>query len=82
MSPKLPRVTAGELVRALKRTSCAVDHQKGSHLFLRHQGRPGLVVVPMHSGRTLRLKNFHPSWTKPASRQRSCRHSCEEAEGL
>ena len=45
--PKLPRVTPAELVRALARAGFVRDHQKGSHLTLRHlDGRR--AIVPMH----------------------------------
>jgi predicted RNA binding protein YcfA (HicA-like mRNA interferase family) len=49
--PKLPRVTAGEVVRALRRAGFAEDHQTGSHLSLRHSSGCR-VVVPRH-GKTL-----------------------------
>jgi len=53
--PRLPRVTAAELLRALRRNGWEEDHQTGSHVILLHPGRPGRVSVPVHSGRTLRL---------------------------
>ncbi|MBI3976740.1 MAG: type II toxin-antitoxin system HicA family toxin [Chloroflexi bacterium] len=53
--PPLPRITATELVRALRRAGWEPDHQTGSHLILRHPQRPGRVTVPLHTGRTLRL---------------------------
>jgi predicted RNA binding protein YcfA (HicA-like mRNA interferase family) len=34
MSPKIPVITAKELVRALKRAGFTKDHQRGSHLTL------------------------------------------------
>ncbi len=34
MSPKIPIITAKELVRALKRAGFSKDRQKGSHLTL------------------------------------------------
>lgn len=50
---KQPRVTAAEALRALQRDGWYVDHRRGSHVYLRHPDRPGLVTVPVHAGRTL-----------------------------
>ena len=55
MSPKLPRLTAKELVAALKKLDFVEHHQKGSHLILKHLSRNCRVSVPMHSGRILKL---------------------------
>ena len=54
MSPKLPRVTARELLRALHRAGWYDSHQVGSHLTLRHPDRPGKIVVPVHAGAILK----------------------------
>lgn len=49
MSPKLPRVTCTELVRALRRAGWQDLRQSGSHVHLTHPDRPGsLVTVAMH----------------------------------
>jgi len=48
--PKLPRVSAARLVRALRRAGFAEDHQVGSHLTLIHPTTGQRVVVPMHPG--------------------------------
>ncbi len=58
MSPKLPRLTAAELLRALTRAGWYRSHQAGSHLTLRHPDRAGKVVIPMHSGDTLAPKTL------------------------
>jgi predicted RNA binding protein YcfA (HicA-like mRNA interferase family) len=51
VSPKQPRVTAGEVLHALGRAGWYVDHRKGSHVFLRHGDRPGMrVTVATHAG--------------------------------
>jgi predicted RNA binding protein YcfA (HicA-like mRNA interferase family) len=50
MSPKLPRVTAAQLLRALRRAGWETKRQDGSHLQLRHPDKPGLVTVAFHSG--------------------------------
>ncbi|MCL4467167.1 MAG: type II toxin-antitoxin system HicA family toxin [Chloroflexi bacterium] len=54
MSPRLPRVTATELLRALQRAGWYRDHQTGSHVFLRHEARPGTLNVPFHAGRVIK----------------------------
>lgn len=47
MSPRLPRLSGAEVVRALERAGFAVVSQRGSHRKLRHpDGR--VVIVPMH----------------------------------
>ena len=56
MSPKLPRVTATELLRALRRAGWVDFRQTGSHLHLTHPDKPGvLVTVARHAGYTLPL---------------------------
>ena len=58
MSPKLPRITARELLRALHRAGWAEDHQTGSHLFLRHPSRPGTAIVPIHARVVIKPKTL------------------------
>ncbi|MGH2459440.1 MAG: type II toxin-antitoxin system HicA family toxin [Chloroflexota bacterium] len=55
MSPKLPRITARELVRVLHRAGWYDDEQSGSHLSLRHPTRPGKLIVPNHKGTDLKV---------------------------
>jgi predicted RNA binding protein YcfA (HicA-like mRNA interferase family) len=50
VSPKLPRVTATELLRALRRDHWEVKRQDGSHIQLKHPDKPGLVTVAYHAG--------------------------------
>ncbi|MGD0061039.1 MAG: type II toxin-antitoxin system HicA family toxin [Verrucomicrobiia bacterium] len=50
MSPRLPAITAKDLVRFLKRQGFVEDRQRGSHLVLFHPATNRTVVVPMHSG--------------------------------
>ena len=46
--PRLPTVTAAQLIRALERTGFEVLRQTGSHVRMRHpDGR--VVTVPVHS---------------------------------
>ena len=53
MSPKLPRITARELLRALHRDGWEDVRQRGSHLQLAHPSKGGLVTVPVHTGKTI-----------------------------
>jgi predicted RNA binding protein YcfA (HicA-like mRNA interferase family) len=54
--PRVDRFTAAEAVRALQRAGWRQVRQRGSHAMFRHASRPGLIVVPMHAGRTLKPK--------------------------
>lgn len=48
---KLPRVTAKRVLKALQRSGFYIHHQAGSHVNLRHEGKPHLhVVIPFHGG--------------------------------
>lgn len=48
--PRLPQVTAQELIRFLKLQGFVEDRQAGSHLTLRHAGRSISITVPVHTG--------------------------------
>ncbi|MBI2940809.1 MAG: type II toxin-antitoxin system HicA family toxin [Chloroflexi bacterium] len=48
-------MTAAEFVRALRRDGWYFVRQRGSHRFFAHPTKPGIVVVPIHAGKTLRL---------------------------
>ncbi|HEX4055555.1 MAG TPA: type II toxin-antitoxin system HicA family toxin [Tepidisphaeraceae bacterium] len=50
MSSRLPAVTAREVVAALKKAGFRAINQKGSHLYLWHDGRKLLTGVPIHPG--------------------------------
>lgn len=52
MSPRLPNITAAQLVRALKRDGWVEIRQKGSHMTLERSGK--VVTIPMHASITLR----------------------------
>lgn len=58
MSPRLPRITAVELLRALKRDGWQESHQEGSHIQLKHPTKPGRVTVPCHRGDILNPKTL------------------------
>lgn len=52
MTPRLPRSTGAEVIRALGKAGFRVIRVKGSHHFLQHpDGRA--TVVPVHTGETL-----------------------------
>ncbi|MDA8187308.1 MAG: type II toxin-antitoxin system HicA family toxin [Dehalococcoidales bacterium] len=48
MSPKLPRITAAELIRASAHDGWHPVRQSGSHVILRHPEKTGRVVVANH----------------------------------
>jgi predicted RNA binding protein YcfA (HicA-like mRNA interferase family) len=52
--PKLPRVTETEVLAALRRDGWHTVTQRGSHVQLRHDVKPGRVTVPVHHGQVLR----------------------------
>lgn len=54
--PRQERLTVPEAVRALQRAGWRQVRQRGSHAMFRHASRAGLLVVPMHPGRTLKPK--------------------------
>jgi predicted RNA binding protein YcfA (HicA-like mRNA interferase family) len=46
----LPVVRPRQLIRALERAGFFVHHIRGSHHYLRHPDRPGLLItVPVHT---------------------------------
>ena len=47
--PKLPSVTANEIIKALKKIGFVEIRQKGSHLRLKHSDNR-IVTIPLHSG--------------------------------
>ena len=56
--PKLPRVTARQMLRALGRDGWQVESGVGSHLQLVHPTKPGKVTVPVHAGDVIGPKLF------------------------
>lgn len=59
MSPKLPRITGNEVIRALRRNGWYIDHHRGSHVYLKHPERPGMrITIPTHSGETIKPKTL------------------------
>lgn len=58
MSPRMPRITATELIRALRRDGWQQVRQSGSHMILKHPNKPGRVTVPIHINKILRLQTL------------------------
>lgn len=50
--PKLPRVTADKIIKALKKIGFEEVRQKGSHLRLKHPDNR-VVTIPVHTGKIL-----------------------------
>ena len=53
MSERLPRITATDLLQALRRAGWMPVRQTGAHLVLHHPDRPGRIVLPMHTRKTI-----------------------------
>ncbi len=58
MSPRLPRITAVDLLRALKRDGWQPIRQSGSHVTLQHPTKSGHVTVPKHAHVIIKLKTL------------------------
>jgi len=48
--PRMPQVSARELLRFLKSQGFVEDRQSGSHLTLWHEARKVSVTIPIHTG--------------------------------
>jgi len=55
MSPRLPRVTAAQIVRVLEKQGFRLTRQSGSHRIYKNEAGKR-VTVPFHSGKTLHPK--------------------------
>lgn len=55
LNPRLPRVTSTDFIRAIQRDGWYSVRQRGSHRFFAHDTKQGIVVVPVHPRRTLKL---------------------------
>ncbi len=51
-------MTAAQLLRALRKDGWQESRQVGSHLKLRHPREPGHVVVPIHSGESIKPRTL------------------------
>ncbi len=56
--PRLPRITASELARALAKEGWQVVRQGGSHIQLKHPTKPGRVTIALHAGATIKPKTL------------------------
>jgi len=46
---KLPQVKGDRLVSALRKEGWYIDRTRGSHVIMRHEGKPGTkIVIPVH----------------------------------
>ncbi|MGA2630952.1 MAG: type II toxin-antitoxin system HicA family toxin [Terriglobia bacterium] len=59
MSPKLPAVTAKDLVRVAQRAGFTFRRQRGSHAIYVRDADKARIVIPMHSGKNLKPKTLH-----------------------
>ena len=50
--PKLPTVTAKEVIKALEKIGFQAVRQKGSHVRMKHEDSR-VVTVPVHKGKTI-----------------------------
>ncbi len=53
MSPKLPRITAKQLIRILKKHGFVFDSSEGSHQHYIHPDKPGKITIPAHPGKII-----------------------------
>ncbi len=59
MSPRLPRITGAEVIRALRQAGWSIQHHHGSHAYLRHPEHPGMrITVAVHAGETIKPKTL------------------------
>lgn len=56
--PKLPRITARELLAALRRGGWRVVRQDGSHVRLAHPDKPSRVTVAVHAGKIIKPRTL------------------------
>lgn len=50
----LPALTSKKIIKALKKTGFIEDRQKGSHLILINPLKNKRVVIPVHTGKTIK----------------------------
>jgi predicted RNA binding protein YcfA (HicA-like mRNA interferase family) len=51
----LPVIRPRQLIRALERAGFFVHHTRGSHYYLRHPDKPGILVTIPYHNRDLKL---------------------------
>ena len=46
---KLPQIKGDRLVNALRKEGWYIDRIRGSHVIMRHEGKPGVkIIIPVH----------------------------------
>jgi predicted RNA binding protein YcfA (HicA-like mRNA interferase family) len=50
VNPRLPAVSARQVIRVLRHGGWELDRVRGSHNVFRHPDHPTRVVVPLHGG--------------------------------
>jgi predicted RNA binding protein YcfA (HicA-like mRNA interferase family) len=56
MTPRMPRPSVDELIRAIKRAGFELIDQEGSHQKWRHPITGKQTIIPYHRGETIRPK--------------------------
>ena len=55
MRQRLPPMKAREVIAILAKAGWYVDHATGGHHILRHANKPGVVPVPYHGNRDIKV---------------------------
>lgn len=53
MTSRLPRVTAKELIKAIRKNGFLLDSSEGGHQHFVHPEKSGKVTIPVHAGRII-----------------------------
>ncbi|MFY9269458.1 MAG: type II toxin-antitoxin system HicA family toxin [Candidatus Manganitrophaceae bacterium] len=53
MSAKLPRLTAKQLIKQMKKHGYTLYQSEGGHQHFTHPQKPGKITIPMHSGKII-----------------------------
>ena len=53
MSPRLPRITAKQLIKILKKHGYVFVDSEGSHHHYAHSERPSKITIPVHPGKII-----------------------------
>ena len=57
--PKLPALSAREIIAALRRAGFVEARQSGSHLLMVHEARRRAAVIPLHGSRDVAVGTVH-----------------------
>ena len=55
---RLPALKPREVLKALKRAGFFVHHTRGSHYYLKHPGKPGLLITLAYHNKDLKRKTL------------------------